>query len=477
LLIPVELLKGIPIKGTITFLKGDVKVQLVDKGGWHSLSKGDSLRQGSAIKTGSDSAVEVTFEDGSSFFVRDNTIVQILIAHKGGLIYIRRFFLELGRSITKVKGATGNESRFEIKTPSALAAARGTDFRVSVDASEIMRSEVIEGKVGVEAQKQEVLVNAGQGIMVERGKAPEKPRVLLDPPAVRNLKPIYKSMPLTFTFKNIKGASYYRIMLSQDSDIKDLVKEATIEPEKKFTVMSVDDGTYYLQSRSIDSLQLEGLPSEVYIVKVRVNPLPPFVQSPVHGNEYHQKKLTFKWLKVNDANRYHIQMAEDKEFKQIVLDKDDITDLTHTLKLSVFKPYFFRVSSIAHDGYQGAWSDTVSFLTAPPPPMPSITKPNVGEKEIKIRWSNLGVGITYKFQLVRDKEFTDIVLDKQTEHPEITFKRPEPGKYYVRTQGIDSYGYKGEFSPPQSLEVERTFSYLYMGIMGVIVTGGLILLL
>ena len=109
---------------------------------------------------------------------------------------------------------------------------------------------------------------------------------------------------------------------------------------------------------------------------------------------------------------------------------------------------------------------------------PCFGKPDVGWKEIQIRWHNLGPDITYRFQVARDKDFNDMYIDQQLVKPEAIIERPdEPGTYYVRTQGIDSEGYTSEFSPPQALEIEETYSYGFLGVLGVIVTGGLLLLL
>ena len=62
----------------------------------------------------------------------------------------------------KVRRATGKDSRIEIQTPSATAVARGTDFRVSVDAKETTTSEILEGNVDVEAMKVVVMLKEGR---------------------------------------------------------------------------------------------------------------------------------------------------------------------------------------------------------------------------------------------------------------------------------------------------------------------------
>jgi hypothetical protein len=65
--IPVRLLRGIPFEGEVTFKKGDVESQSIG-GEWMPLQLGGKIPQGTVIRVGEGSAVEVTYEDGGSFY-------------------------------------------------------------------------------------------------------------------------------------------------------------------------------------------------------------------------------------------------------------------------------------------------------------------------------------------------------------------------------------------------------------------------
>jgi len=457
LMFPVDLLKGIPIEGKVTFIKGDVSYREKDDDIWSSLNLDDSVIQGSGIKTGEESSVEITFEDGASFLMRSDTTLTISKAVKKGTSQIiRELFLKAGKIISNIKKATGSDPRFKIQTPSAIAAARGTEFRVSSDAQKTTRSEVLKGVVEVEAMKKEVMVKEGEGTLVRKDEPPVKPKKLLPPPAPVDLQLLYRVMPLKFRFEKIKDALSYRVMLARDSGFKDLVKDKVIGPDQLLEIVGVNDGMYYLTSLSIDKDGLEGTPSDTVEVNVRVNPLPPFIQSPAHKAELREKSVNFRWLNVADAEKYHLQIAEDAEFKRLIADRDTVRDTEYKFDFPDFMSYFFRVSSLADDGYEGVWSDIQSFTIVPPPPAPPVEKPEMGDKEIHMRWRDLGKGIVYHFQMARDAEFKDMMMDSKLEKPEITIQKPEKrGTYYVRTSGIDSEGYEGDFSLPQSFEVAK----------------------
>lgn len=467
LIVPVNMLQGVPMDGVVTFVSGEVKAQAREGEEWRLLQLNDRVKQGNGIKTDDESGVEVSFDEGNSFLMRSNTTLTIKVAKKGVLNLIQRLYLRAGRTISRIKEATGRKSRFEIQTPSSVAVARGTTFRVAVDEQETTRSEVLKGVVDVEAMAKRVEVQEGEGTVARKSEPPMKPRKLLPPPLLLHREPIYKTMPLTLSFTEVEGAFSYRIMVTRDSAGKDILKEKVIKPLERAEIGGVDDGEYFLISQSIDADRLEGVPADPVELRVRTNPLPPFIQSPVDGATPRDRRVGFKWLKVKDAVNYHLQIAEDREFVRIVLDKNDVADTEFISPPLEFKPYFFRVSSVADDGYEGIPSDIQGFTIVPPPSAPVVEKPEVEGNGIRLRWRNLGEGITYRFQMSMDSEFRNILMDRKVEMPEITFPRPEePGIYYVRTSGIDREGYEGDSSLPQSFEVKKRFPLGIIGILG-----------
>ena len=46
--------------------------------------------------------------------------------------------------------------------------------------------------------------------------------------------------------------------------------------------------------------------------------------------------------------------------------------------------------------------------------------------------------------------------------------KKKPGTYYVRTSSVDSGGYEGSFSSPQSFEIKRGFFLEFLGLTGIL---------
>ncbi|MBN1613843.1 MAG: FecR domain-containing protein [Deltaproteobacteria bacterium] len=458
LLIPVRLLKGIPVEGRVSFVKGDVSLQSAEGGAWKALRLNEKVMQGSKIRTGEESAVEIVFADGSAVYQRPDTALGLEVAEQKGAMYmLHQLFLSAGKMLMKVRSATGQESRIEIHTPSAVAVARGTDFRVSQDAKGATTSEVLQGLVDVEAMQKVVHLREGEGTRVDEGEPPLPPRKLLPPPEPLELQPLYRTLPLAIRFGNVEGAVSYRYLLAKDVEGRDVIREKVLGPGTPLEITGLDDGTYHLQSRSIDDLAIEGLPlAPPLAVHVRVNPLPPFIQEPLDDSRYRGKSVAFRWLNVPDSVVYQIQFAREKDFSKPLAEPVNVKSLEYEKNFSDYGPYYFRIRSLADDGYEGLWSDAVGFVLETPPPSPPVEKPSLEGKELHIRWQDLGERMSYHCQIARDKDFRDMVVDRKLDKPEITVPRPEKaGIYYVRTSSIDSEGYEGGFSSPQSFEIKR----------------------
>ncbi|MFZ5907875.1 MAG: FecR domain-containing protein [Nitrospirota bacterium] len=361
IVIPAHLVKGIPLHGRVNYLQGTVEIQPQDSREWLPLLINSQVPEGSRVRTGEGSGAEIMFDDGHLFFQKAHTTAVFQYAkRKLDRFAFYKVFLEMGRTMTNIKEATGKESRFLIDTPSALCAVRGTLFRASVD-QDATRSEVLKGLLDVEAVGERVKVSEGEGTIARKGKPPLRPRKLLPPPAPLALQETYNAMPLRISFAEVRGAESYRAILAKDNEFREIVLEHVHALDEPFFIPFLEDGAYFLQSLSIDDLGLEGIPSEAFAIRVRINPEPPILLARRDMNCLAPEELQFEWLMVEDAVRYHVQIAEDSAFQRIMVDRADITGTSFAPLHLGDHLYYFRIRSVAADSYEGAWSDVLTF--------------------------------------------------------------------------------------------------------------------
>ncbi|MFW8601496.1 FecR domain-containing protein [Desulfobacterota bacterium M19] len=460
LVFPVDLLKGVPLAGVVTFIKGTAEFLPAGGSSWMSLKLNAVLMPGEVIKTLKDSAVQISYHDGDILFLRDNTRLRIDSARaRTSHNRVYEMFLEAGRAINTIRRSTGKKVRYRVRTPTAVAAARGTEFRTRVEGDDVTRVEVLKGAVNVTADGRALEVAAGHGAVVRPKEAAPQLAALLPPPRPLGVKSLYRQMPLEFSFSALAGAASFRVMLARDAALKDVVKEKTISPSAVLRIVGVKDGVYFLGCRTVDRFGLEGSFNKPVRVKVRVNPLPPFVKYPKSQAALKERKIKLQWLKVGDAVVYHLQLAADKAFSSPVIDAKDITGTAYQTTKLAYGTYYFRLSSIADDNYEGVWSDTGCFTLIPPPPAPPVEPPELGKGgDVHIRWRNIGSGITYQVQIARQPDFTTLWLDKTVKKAELSFARPQKAAtYYVRTRAVDPDGYTGNWSAPQSFNIRHSW--------------------
>jgi len=208
-------------------------------------------------------------------------------------------------------------------------------------------------------------------------------------------------------------------------------------------------------------------------------------------------KVHFDWRSVSDFSppiTYSLQVASDKDFTAIVLEKNGLTKSEYILaegeKLAAVKkesPYYWRVSAIDGADNESGWSSPWLF-SVPEPPVPVLLLPEVEVKadaEAYFDWedvAHLTPPITYSLQVASDKDFTAIVLEKSglaeseytlTAEEKLSAVKQE-APYYWRVKAIDSEDNESEWSAAGSFYVGFTMpgwiTYLLIG-FGVIFIG------
>jgi hypothetical protein len=473
IVIPVDMLKGMPLNGVVTVLKGNVSIKMPNSSQWNQLHPNDVVIVGSSLKTGDESIVEILFEDGTLFQMRENSAVTVKTSSKGALHLLRVIYLESGKIVSRVKAATGRDSRYEIKTPSAIAAARGTEYRVAVDRQQTTRAEMLQSRIDLSSMGTTVQLNEGEGSVANLNEPPSPPRKLLPPPAPVNLIPFYEENSFGVRFAKVDTSANYRVVLARDREGKDFVKVAYIRPEDTFEVAQVNEGTYFLITSSIDAVGLEGPlsePKEITVHKVRKKPAPPAIASPHNTAELQRMQITITWQPVEKATHYHVQIAEDSAFTKLVVDSNSPGRTTYILENPAAGTYYLRISSIEADGFEGEWSAVREFSVTRLP-APVLEKTESSDKELRVVWKGPEGGIGYQIQVAGDEGFSEIILDKKLQQTALTIDKPEkPGKYYMRVRGIDSKQNVGSFSQAGSFEVEKPkrFPYELLGLFGLL---------
>ncbi|MCX6565706.1 MAG: LysM peptidoglycan-binding domain-containing protein [Candidatus Aminicenantes bacterium] len=455
--VPVEYIGGFEDEGTVTVVAGEAVRKEKNKDNWAPLLLGDIVHSGDQLRTGADGGLVVAFASGNSLQMMSGVRLTVLVTKKIDEMNIfQRILLGVGKIITRVKEVTGRSSRFEVKTPSAVAAARGTVFRVGLDEEGTTRTETLQGRIGVEAQAVMEVVREGEGTLVRKDEPPQKSRTLLPPPAP--LDPLAGDLipPLSFRFSKVEGAVGYRVFLSRDAEGREIVREVSIRPEEAAEFKGeIRDGNYFLIAQSVDADGLEGLGSTPKPLRLGIlGPLEP--TAPVEGAILAASAVDILWPDAPRTGWYHIQIAQDADFRRLVVDRTDLA--AAFFRTPSLKPgfYWLRASAVYGEGRESAFSAPRRFQLIGLPDAPILSQPDINGKKVRFTCKNLGPGIVYRFQLARDGGFLDMGEELLSPKPEISFIKPgEPGIYYARVAAVSPSGVEGPYSDVRTFRIVK----------------------
>lgn len=451
---PLSILKHQPASALVARLQGSAQLMRADTGKAVPLRAGTAVHSGDRIVTGPDSNLMLQFADGSRLLVlSDSEVLMDSLSAWGttGMVDTR-IRLQGGRVDTRVKPATGPGSRYQIITPAAVAAVRGTAFRVAAESGKaIMRSEVTAGTVEVGNAGKSTPVAAGFGLVAEAGKPPGEPRELLPPVDLSPVPAVQRQLPLNFSWTTVNGARSYRFQIAPNTDFDSLLVDNTTE-KTAASVNDLPDGRYALRVRAIDEVGLEGLDS-VYPFEVDARPVPPATATPPDASVVRQATPTFSWSETPDSSAYRIQIAEDAGFSRLVTDRK-IETARYTREQPLTPgAYHWRVAGFDNSGGQGPFGPPRSFTYRQPLLSPLLQQPLISRTQLALAWQTVEGADSYQLQFAADPYFRDMLLNTHLPATHIEVPRPPSQVYFFRVRALNAAGESGPFSSPQKVYI------------------------
>ena len=360
---PADWLKNLPKPVSVTYVDGDAFQQPLNSSERQPIHKGDLLGLGSPLTTGDNGNLNLKFADGSSLQMEPNSELSLdtLSSVDGYGIVDSRLRLNQGAVKTRVIKRTP-ASRFRITTPSAVAAVRGTEYRVSsIDGpTPLMRGEVFEGLVDVNTDKNTQSVPAGFGITAKKGQALTQPKPLLPAPIfISDATP--KLLPIKVEWQALTDASHYQLELLHDNQLDELIERRQIsDTQRTFDELAV--GCYKLRLRGIDSESLQGLASEQALCVAAPLGIPDLNADHLEYSDRFNAQLS--WAAVEDAASYRVQVATDLDFTNIISDSEQDN---RSIALEGETVLYVRVLAVGSEGQTTVYSTPLQWQPKPNP--------------------------------------------------------------------------------------------------------------
>lgn len=457
--VPREWLKTNQSTATLVSVIGDVKIINMDQ---QTLEFGkdftdkDSLvlKAGDTILTGDDGLATILFKDGSRLFLQSNSnlILDDLIALGDGSLSDIKLKLDKGRLENRVYSSPISNTNYEVKTATATTSVRGTVFRIGLENDNSV-TEVVSGKVVAKAgEGTESIAElvAGQAVIISKDGETKHVK-MLPPPEFVKFPQLIEAVPIRITVEPIENVvGYSTKIIPVGNDEQDAVSSIRSEGD---ILMGDDlpDGRYKMVVSAIDKNGVTGQPASYEFI-LNARPFAATLNAPLQDEKILLKNLEFNWKSVDDeAKTYYLQVARDNNFRDIIIDADNLTESTYKPENLLSGIYFWRIASIDDNGKRGPFSEYKDFRILLEDP--NLEKSNVKTVNVQLEWAPLEAGTEYLIQISNNVDFSKILLEKALSENQYYVESLIPGDYYFRVQSTGSDGYVSEWGLPHKFEI------------------------
>jgi len=460
--IPLEWVKVNPVSAKVIAVHGLVQVSN-NKSTNQKVSVGLLVHLGDSLQTSADSNVSVKFADGSIVTIHENshTVFDHLTAYGDSGMVDSRIRLNQGRIDSKVIPAVGSGSRFEIHTPSAISAVRGTKYRLSSDQeNQLTNLEVLKGKVKIAAEQKSILVSQGFGSQVASGKAPIAARELIAAPELGDIPERIRQLNWPLTWESLNGAHQYRVEVSALEDFNTIAWNRVVT-SNRVNLPDLADGEHFIRVRGIDDLNLEGI-NQTTKLNIDVRPQPPILLQPPQKQLLRGKGPKMRWSESFDAKSYILQVSNDESFSSIVHEQDNIEGISYDLRhLDTPQTYYWRLVSVAADGELGPYSLPRQYQVKAIPAQPSALLSSDSD-QVTLSWQAGSEGQSHEVQLAEDPEFTKLLSHEVIKLAELVIPQEYSLVRYFRVRLVEDDGYHGAWSTIQKIDPLPDKDWLYL---------------
>ena len=296
--IPVALLRVVPARAVIVSFSGEVLVTADGK----RARPGMAIGEGARLQTGANSFLTIKGPDGSRVSMPSQSVMRIARMRRvlltGALE--QEFAIDHGRVQTRVMPQTVPGSRYRLRTPIAVSAVRGTEFRVAYGEGPSL-TEVLGGTVAVgapgSAAPASIPPGVGAAVSASGALATEK---LLPPPALAAPMAVASEEQVRVALSPVPGAVRYRVQIARDAGFSQVFVDAESDTPA-LTFGGVGNGKLFARATAFSATGFEGMPA-VYSFTRRVHTITATVTQKPVGTLY------FTWKGAGGSTRGHFQL-------------------------------------------------------------------------------------------------------------------------------------------------------------------------
>ncbi|MGP4844384.1 FecR domain-containing protein [Marinobacter sp. 1Y8] len=409
------------------------------------------IRAGDEVSTQSGSAV-IQLANGSLIRMgQDSHLIFNRLTRYGKTGMVDTLMrLERGSIEAEVEALTENGSRFEIDTPSAIAAVRGTAFRLQAEQG-TTQLQVTEGKVAFGPPGRTLPVPAGYSATAGKGtRSAVDIRKLPAAPEMRPLPANASRMPLDIKWQPVAGASRYQVDIYDSTSGRWVAREQSATPE--LTLNHLDNGKYDIKLAAISTSGVSGMPSKQTINLHQQAKMATLV-APAANDKIDDDVPDFSWAYTGDNELGRVEISDSDDFSNLVASSEWAPD-SNAILTRALSPgqYYWRVVTLA-GGDSEATSPARKLIINGTLAPAKIINVNYVDSQVRIFWQRVAKADKYQLQLSEDPSFRNIIKEASVNDTTAALRLIPGRRYFVRLKALSDGPINGRWGSGRELFV------------------------
>lgn len=449
--IPLAWLHRQPDPARVNSVTGQVQLISGNDGAKRPLTSDSLIRVGDEILSHAGTAT-IELADGSVVRISPHSRLafnRLTQYGKSGMVDTR-LRLNQGEIETQVKPVIEGGSRFEIETPSAVAAVRGTMFTLKTSPG-TTDLRVTEGEVSFGPPGKTRRIPAGYSASVSTaGVGSMNIRRLPPAPETNPLPERLTQLPAELSWTP-NGASAHRV------DIFDAESGRWLNSSKVggsgFDINLLDNGRYEIHLAAVDNRGVAGMPS-VTSFEVDLQARTALLEQPEQGATVNDDMPEFRWQLRGENEVARVEIAEDKDFGNTIASSEWAPDES-ALPSRPLTPgqYYWRVVTEA-GGNSVATSEARSLVVNGTLPPVRIISVNYIDSQVRVFWQKVDTATDYRLQLSEEPGFNNIIKEATLSDTTAALRLIPGRRYFVRLKALSDGPLESRWGPGRELFLE-----------------------
>lgn len=449
--IPLAWLQRQPDPARVNSVTGQVQLISGNDGAKRPLTSDSLIRVGDEILSHAGTAT-IELADGSVVRLSPHSRLafnRLTQYGKSGMVDTR-LRLDQGEVETQVKPLIEGGSRFEIETPSAVAAVRGTMFTLSTAPGKT-DLRVTEGEVSFGPPGQTRRIPAGYSASVSTaGVGSMSIRRLPPAPEMNPLPPRLTQLPAELSWIP-NGANAHRVDIF-DADSGRWINSSKVSGSD-FDINLLDNGHYEIHLAAVDNRGIAGMPG-VLAVEVDLQARTALLEQPEPGEAVNDDMPEFRWQLRGENEVARVEIAEDKDFGNTIATSEWAPDES-ALPSRPLTPgqYYWRVVTEA-GGNSVATSEARSLVVNGTLPPVRIISVNYIDSQVRVFWQKVDTATDYRLQLSEEPGFNNIIKEATLSDTTAALRLIPGRRYFVRLKALSDGPLESRWGPGRELFLE-----------------------